>query len=521
MKNAFRVSGTILLMLSVFLIQFCKKDKPTPPVLTTTAVTAISYTTATSGGNVTNEGGAPIVSRGVCWNTSSNPTIANSMTLESGGLGAFTSNITQLTPNILYYVRAYALSIAGTGYGDQVSFTTTQVAVPVLTTTTITSVSQTAAVSGGNITADNGGSVTAKGVCWSIVTNPTTANNKTIDGTGIGAYTSLMTGLTVGTTFYVRAYATNSTGIAYGNQVSFTTSQIATASLTTTVIASILQTTAVSGGNITADNGGSVTARGVCWGTTTNPTTANNKTNDGTGIGSFVSNLSGLQPSTLYYVRSYATNSAGTAYGNEISFTTQNITVSDFDGNVYHTVTIGTQVWMVENLKTTKYNDGTSIPLVSDGTAWISLSTPGYCWYNNDAATNKATYGAIYNWYTVNTGKLCPAGWHIPTDAEWTTLTTYLGESIAGAKLKETGTTHWGYNYCATNETGFTALPGGWRYNDGTFQDIGYNGNWWSSTEQIAAGTSWFRRLESDWCDVRGGSYVKILGYSVRCLRDN
>ena len=225
MKNTIRISGVILVILSIFLIHSCKKDKTTPPVISTTAVTAISYTTATSGGDVTNEGGAPIASRSVCWNTSANPTITNSKTIEGGG-GPFTSNITQLTPNTIYYVRAYATNTAGTGYGNQVSFTTLQVAAPVLTTTAITSVIQTTAVSGGNITADNGGSVTARGVCWSTSQSPTTANSKTTDATGTGSFTSSITGLAPGTTYYVRAYATNSVGTAYGTQVSFTTSDL-------------------------------------------------------------------------------------------------------------------------------------------------------------------------------------------------------------------------------------------------------------------------------------------------------
>ena len=120
------------------------------------------------------------------------------------------------------------------------------------------------------------------------------------------------------------------------------------------------------------------------------------------------------------------------------------VVVQDIDGNNYLTVTIGTQIWMAENLRTTKYNDGTAIPLVTDNTTWANLTTPAYCWYNNDAKTNGSTYGALYNWYSVNTKKLCPTGWHVPNDTEWTTLTTYLGgTAVAGGKLKETGTAHW------------------------------------------------------------------------------
>ncbi len=177
---------------------------------------------------------------------------------------------------------------------------------------------------------------------------------------------------------------------------------------------------------------------------------------------------------------------------------------------------------MAENLKTTKYNDGTAIPLVTDGIAWGILATPGYCWYNNDAASYKSTYGALYNWYAVNSTKLAPAGWHVPTDAEWTTLTTYLGgENVAGGKLKETGTTHWlSPNTGATNETGFTALPGGSRHsNNYTFNSLDYYGYWWSATETNTS-NAWGRYINEHNSNVYSSYYYKQAGFSVRCLRD-
>lgn len=318
MKNIIRISGGILL---IFFIQSCKKDEPTLAVITTTTVTEVSYTTATSGGDLTDEGGASVVSKGVCWNTSVDPSIANSKTIENGGLGTFKSNITQLTPNTKYYVRAYGMNSAGIGYGNQVSFTTLQVTVPVLTTTAITSITSTTAVSGGNITAENGGSVTEKGVCWSTSANPVATGNRTTDGTGTGSFTSNITGLQPGTTYYLRAYATNSAGTGYGNELNFSALP-ALATLTTEEITNITQTTASGGGNISNDGGASITARGVCWSTSQNPTTTNSFTTDGSGTGSFTSNLTLLNSGTTYYVRAYATNTAGTAYGNEVSFTT-------------------------------------------------------------------------------------------------------------------------------------------------------------------------------------------------------
>ena len=194
-------------------------------------------------------------------------------------------------------------------------------------------------------------------------------------------------------------------------------------------------------------------------------------------------------------------------------------TVKDIDGNVYKTVTIGKQVWMAENLKTTKYNDGTSIPLVTDSTAWKALKTPAYSWYNNDIA-NKEIYGALYNWYAVKTNKLCPSGWHVPNDAEWTTLTTYLGDvNVSGGKLKETGTTHWkSPNTGANNSSGFTALSGGYRFFNGTFFYSGYLGYWWCS-EEYNANNAWFRNLSSSSNSVGRYDYNKNGGFSVRCLR--
>lgn len=196
--------------------------------------------------------------------------------------------------------------------------------------------------------------------------------------------------------------------------------------------------------------------------------------------------------------------------------------VKDIDGNVYHAVTIGTQTWMVENLKTTKYNDGTDIPIVKDSLLWAGLSTPGYCWYNNDGATYKATYGALYNWYAVNTDKLCPIGWHVPSEEDWFNLTDYLGTIfIAGGKLKESGTTHWASpNTSATNETGFTALPGGYRTNEGAFFHIGYYGFWWSSSESEWGYEAYCQGMGYDYNDCGGYDTKKESGFSVRCLKD-
>jgi len=191
--------------------------------------------------------------------------------------------------------------------------------------------------------------------------------------------------------------------------------------------------------------------------------------------------------------------------------------VTDIDGNAYTSITIGSQVWMVGNLKTITYNDGTPI-----SAKWGNANTGSYCWYENDSLSYKDIYGPLYNWYAVNTGKLCPDGWHVPSDTEWTSLTTILGgDLIAGGKLKETGTSHWDSpNTGATNETGFTALPGGQR-GWGQFYSMGHSGAWWSATvNDESESLAWRRLMDFGTSAIIREDNSKGYGYSVRCLKD-
>lgn len=200
--------------------------------------------------------------------------------------------------------------------------------------------------------------------------------------------------------------------------------------------------------------------------------------------------------------------------------------ITDRDDNVYHAVTIGTQTWMVENLKTTHYNDGKPIPLVEDSLRWENRDSAAYCWYKNDLASYKAAYGALYNWYAVNTGKLAPKGWHVPTDSEWTVLTTLLGgEAVAGGLLKEAGTVHWvSPNTVTANAYGFMALPGGYRSNWG-FTCVGTLGYWWSAAKYDSSVNSWEREsyerdMSNTYLNVYRRSEGRQNGYSVRCVKD-
>ena len=195
--------------------------------------------------------------------------------------------------------------------------------------------------------------------------------------------------------------------------------------------------------------------------------------------------------------------------------------VMDIDNNIYHTVNIGTQVWMMENLKTSRYNDGSLIPKVTTEDYWIKLSTPAFCWYNNDSIGNKEKYGALYNWYAVNTGKLCPIGWHVPNDSDWTILIAYLGgKEIAGGKLKETGTEIWSTpNDGASNDFSFNAIPSGLRSYDGIFKSKGSYAFWWSSTDySIDVASNYF--VSSLYHDIVISGSSKTDGFSVRCIKD-
>ena len=385
-------------------------------------------------------------------------------------------------------------------------------------TTAVSVITGFTATSGGNITLEGGAAVTARGVCWSTTSGPSIAlATKTSDGTGTGAFTSAITGLTPNTTYYVRAYATNSGGTSYGTEVSFTTAT--TPTLTTIAPSLVASTTATGGGNITSDGGATVTARGVCWSTNPSPTIVDYKTSDATGTGVFISSITVLFSSTTYYVRAYATNSVGTSYGNEQTLTTT--MAQDIDGNLYSSIKIGTQTWMGENLKTTRYRTSESISKPTTATNWSNATYGAWCDYNSDAA-NGIKYGHLYNFYAVaDIRKIAPVGWHIPTIAEWTTLTDYLGGlSVAGGKLKEAGTVNWTTpNTDANNQNNFTALPGGYRSSTGSYGGVGASGLWWTST-QGATGGALNRIMYYDFAKVDGAEGPKTDGISIRCVRD-
>jgi len=374
----------------------------------------------------------------------------------------------------------------------------------------------------GRIASDGGSALLFTGFCFATTPNTSLLSSKNYAGADTGGVSAFVLGLQPATTYFVKAYATNGVGTVYGSEFSVTTLPNLP-EVTTAPVTSITRNTAVSGGEVLSDGGSPVILRGICWSNSPSPTVFDFVTSDGSGIGTFASSLTGLVAGTRYYVRAYATNSAGTAYGQEINFYSEfpALVAIDGDGNVYQVDTIGNQIWVSENLRTTSYNDGTPIPHITLTGDWNARTQPAYCWFNNDEAANKLTYGGLYNWYTIQTGKLCPTGWHVPDDTEWFELTTYLGgEATAGGKLKETGTSHWLMpNTGATDEVGFTARPGGYRRYNGVFSSLTLLGYWWSVTEAVA-NHSWERSLQYDSAAGVRNYSEKRNGFSVRCLKD-
>jgi uncharacterized protein (TIGR02145 family) len=630
-KNLNKALGIIL---AITIFSSCE-DKPVPPVISTTAVTQISTIAAVSGGNITDDGGALIISKGVCWNTIDNPTIDNNKTSESGKSLSFTSNISQLLPSTSYYVRAYAVNSAGTSYGKSISFKTlgdkpasnSQNASNIqLTTATIngtvspnslettvtfeygitTSYGSTVVAQQSPLNGDSEGNVSADlteltpgktyhfrikaentlGITYSSDMTFTTlgsvpvttalaatnlqVNSATVNGSVNPNYLSStiefewgtttsygstitpaqspvtgsatvnvsadLSGLTPGTTYHFRINATNELGTTNSGDLSFTT--LAKPDVATVSVSEITTTSALVGGNIISDFGSTITERGICWSTNTNPAISDNKTISPTADTAFSVNITGLTPNITYYLRAYAINSVGTGYGDELILKTYTGTITDIDENVYFTVTIGDQIWMAENLKTTKYNNGDPIGTTSPATKDLTTeSDPKYQWaYDGDEA-NAAIYGRLYTWFAVTDSRnLCPTGWRVPTNEEWTILTDYLinngyGYGGSGIDIGKSiaATTGWldygtpgtiGNDPASNNSSGFTTHPGGVRTNTGIFSGVPYISLWWSATEWTGSSSAWQRSLDYRVDFVNSGGNDKKDGFSIRCLKD-
>ncbi len=346
--------------------------------------------------------------------------------------------------------------------------------------------------------------ITAHGHCWSTSPDPISSlSTKTDKGntSSVGEYTSSLTNLQSDTKYYVRAYATNLHGTSYSNEISFTT-EIGTAIITISDPTNIDFQTLTANGNITDLGEANPTQHGFVWSIdNSNPTTTSNdgikELGNTTTSGSFLSNLTNFIAAKDYYIRAFVTNQYGTTYSDVITFKTKNS--FDYGGQSYNVVQIGNQIWMAENL---------------------NYETANSYWYDN-SQTNGDIYGRLYTWNAANSA--CPSGWHLPSDAEWTTLINQLGgESVAGGKMKETGTSHWDSpNTGATNESGFNALPGGYRddYDNG-FYLLANIGRWWCSTESNTS-NAWGYYTSNDNIKIVSEINTKSNAFSIRCIKDN
>ena len=438
-------------------------------------------------------------------------------------------------------------------------------ALPVVTTADVSEITANSAVCGGEVVDDGGSEIVFKGVCWSTEHNPTIGDSKTNEGSSTGQFTSNLTSLTPQTTYYVRAYATNKIGTAYGEEKNFTTESCPFPKV---IMNSLVWSDGVLSGQATSSLSATVyecyiSDKGICWSTSPVPTIEDAHISCGGGSGDYTFTIDSLKPDTIYYLRAYATNGGGTVYSNqyrkfyvlsEDGVPCKNAaTVTDRDGNTYNTVQIGSQCWMKENLKTTKYADGTDIKQGS------STSTTEALWYfPNENADNKATYGLLYNRMAVMNGAnasnanpsgvqgICPNGWHVPSNAEWTDLFDYVGGQnkyvcapqqnyqypfIASALAstegweKETGTSMMctvGYAQdIKNNATGFSAFPAG-EYRDDAVTTFGkYAWFWCASAESHLTNDSDCMQLAAHRSDVEiSGQHRNEWAISVRCVKN-
>lgn len=348
-------------------------------VINTIDATEVTSNSVTLGGNIIDDGGRPVKARGICYGTSQNPDIYGDHTQDGSGTGEFSHNITGLSASTTYYARAYATNCNGTYYASNiVSFTTTD-GLPTVTTADVFDVTATTAKGGGEVTNNGGHNVTARGVCWNTMGSPDLNDQHTTNGNGNGTFTSNIVNLAIGMTYHVRAYATNSHGTSFGDEITFTTAN-GNASITLSNPTDITATSASFSAEITNDGGATITERGLCWSTSQYPTIENSHKVVGSGTGSYTASLSGLIPAATYYVRAYAINAAGPSYSNQIDFTTN-------DG--LPIVTTGG----VSNITATSATCSGNV--TSDG--GFDVTSKGFCWSTAQYPTVSDSHSNVGN----------------------------------------------------------------------------------------------------------------------------
>lgn len=384
-KRIFQNNGNILSLsvTDIDSITYTIPNRSTLPTLTTQAVTVLSSSSAFGGGNVSADGGSTVIQRGLCWNTSPNPTLANNFTVDGTGLGSFGSTMQPLSPAATYYVRAYATNANGTSYGNEISFVTATAnnngSLPTISTNQVVYMDSLSANCGGDITADGGLAVTARGVCWAIGTTPTINHNRTLDGSGAGSFNSRLGNLLPNTSYFVRAYATNDAGTAYGITFSFTTKGLPRLQIDS-VYDKAFRTVRISG-TILSDGGVKISERGFCWSYNPKPSVNDNIVLSGSGLGSFNQQLQPLQVDTLIYVRAFVGTSVGYIYSNPATIST----------NLNHCAVGPTKIVEVTN------------PIT--GKTWMDRNLGAA--RSATSSTDTASYGDLYQWGRGRDGHQC------------------------------------------------------------------------------------------------------------------
>lgn len=546
--------------------------------VSTTIATSITTGSATLGGNVLTDGGSTVTARGVCYGTSPNPTTGSP---GGTGLGSFTVSVSYLSAGTTYYYRAYAVNSTGIAYGTEYTFTTPiPSSAPVVATLTATEITTTTAIAGGNISYNGNSGVTESGVCYSTDSDPSTSDSKVTGGATIGGYYVLLSSLTPNTTYYYRAYAINSVGTGYGTIYSFTTLTTSTIpTVTTASISSITSSTASGGGNVTSDGGSAVITRGVVWNRTGSPSlySYDGVTSDGSGTGSFTSGLTGLLCNTTYYVKAFASNANGTAYGNQVSFTTSSggaptATTGGATNITYESATLSGSVTYTGCLSIT--GRGIRISLVSDLSSGVStitspagtgvyyvsatLLTSNTTYYYQAYVTNSITtsygsilsfttsellcknYGLLYNYYAASDSRITSGGgWVVPDSSDMVQLLDYIDTDdertenyinypLAGGLLKHSGTEYWGLDN-GTDDYNFSLYGSGVKelfvedITESFYNYLTESSCLWTTTKTVLPSTvydeGWTVWIESSTNNAYMQPLIAMQGFSIRLVR--
>jgi uncharacterized protein (TIGR02145 family) len=495
----------------------------------TSPVSAVSFDSAVVGGAVLSDGGSTITGAGIYWDTVSSPETEGAKITMASDTGDFSGTITGLPRGRMIYYRAFAENGAGESYGNVLSFQTTTV--PAVMTGSVDSVTVGSALLCGNITSNGGEAIVEKGFYWGEEPDPETTGTRYTVTSGDGDFRKKLTGLSPVTTYYVRAFAVNAAGESLGEEISFTTKGAMT--VVTGPVVTLKFKSAELSGEVISEEGTGLYEKGFYWSEEPGPETTGVRVPLGDQPGIFTVNMTDLSPGTTYYYCAYAVNAAGEKTGEELSIYLPGAETGTFidprDNVEYGMVTIGEKVWMTENLRAEMYNDSISIPFYSDSTIWSENEGPGYCWYEFDSLN--ISWGAFYTWETIQTGKLCPAGWHVSSDADWKQLEIFLGMdgdeadqmglrgTVEGGMMKTTDL--WDApNTGATNETKLSVIPSRTASYYGLFEDMNREAYIWTSDE-YSTDKAISRSFKYTHAQIRRYHEYKNDGYNVRCVKDD